>query len=184
MFPYEVFDTVTQKISNRNSWHNPLSKTFPHIRNYWSTKRFLQEFFSALWAKNFLKDIVILSLHLPPPPSPLPPLLSIKTFDTRNFVKHNCSPTEFFDTVWQKTIDRKIGKNDLNQKKNRCPKRVTHWTVPLRNDSVLPPSPFPLIQKKFRYRKFWEAQNGPLTKFLGTVRQQIFYRKSYFSPPS
>ena len=70
VFPYGVFDTVIQKTFDWKPWHNPLSKTFPHIRNYWSTKRFLQEFFSALWAKNFLKDIVILSLHLPPPASP------------------------------------------------------------------------------------------------------------------
>ena len=60
---------------------------------------------------------------------------------------------------------------------------MTHWTVPLGNDSVLPPSPLPLIQKNFRYRKIREAQKGQLTKILISLRQQIFYRKFLiFSP--
>ena len=43
----------------------------------------------------------------------------------------------------------------------------------------LPP---PLIHKIFRYQKFCEIQKGPPTKFFDTVRQQIFNRKSWFSP--
>ena len=42
-------------------------------------------------------------------------------------------------------------------------------------------SPPPLIHKLFRYQKFCETKKGSTTKFFGTVRQQIFCRKSWFS---
>ena len=46
--------------------------------------------------------------------------------------------------------------------------------------SLPPPPPF-LIHKIFRYQKFCKTQKGSPTKFFGTVRQQIFYRKSWYS---
>ena len=42
-----------------------------------------------------------------------------------------------------------------------------------------PPSLFPNI---FRYQNFSGTQKGSPTKFFGTVRQQIFYRKSWYAP--
>ena len=37
----------------------------------------------------------------------------------------------------------------------------------------------PFIHKFFRYQKFCETQKVSPTKFFGTVKQQIFYRKTY-----
>ena len=42
------------------------------------------------------------------------------------------------------------------------------------------PSP-PLIHKFFRYQKFCETKKSSPTKIFGTVGQQMFYRKSWYS---
>ena len=46
---------------------------------------------------------------------------------------------------------------------------------------ILPPFP-PLIPNIFRYQRFSETQKGSLTKFFGTLRQEIFDGKSWYSP--
>ena len=50
---------------------------------------------------------------------------------------------------------------------------------PPSSSSCAPP---PLIHKFFRYQTFCETQMVSPTKFFRTVRQQIFYRKSWYSP--
>ena len=103
---------------------------------------------------------------------------------------------KFFGTVRQESFDKKSWHNSLKHKIFRYPKLVTHtegfpykifrhcetksfWQIIV----ILPPPP-PLIHKFFRYQKFCETKKGSPTKFFGTVRQQIFYRKSWYSPLS
>ena len=43
-------------------------------------------------------------------------------------------------------------------------------------------SPSPLIHKFFRHQKLCWTKKGSPTKFFGTVREQIFHRKSWSSP--
>ena len=124
----------------------------------------------------------------------LPPLIH-KLFRYRTFSEtqiRRVHSTKFFGTVRQKKFNKKSWHNSLKHKIFRYPKLVTHWRVPLRNFSALwdkklltknrdtPPSP--LIHKLFRYQKLCETKKGSSTKFFGTVREQIFYRKSWYSP--
>ena len=106
--------------------------------------------------------------------------------------QHRRVPLWNFSALRQKKFNKKSWHNSLKHKIFRYPKLVTHWRVPLRNFSTLwdkklltknrdtPPSP--LIHKFFRYQKFCETQKGSPTKIFGTVRQQIFNRKSWYSP--
>ena len=77
---------------------------------------------------------------------PSPPLLSIKVFDTRNFVKHRRSPLRSFSVLWDNSFS--IENRDI-----------------------------PLLSIKFFDTRIFSP-----TKFFGTLRQQIFYRKSWYSP--
>ena len=116
-----------------------------------------------------------------------------KVFRYPKFSETQTGPRRNFSALWdKKKFNKKSWHNSLKHKIFRYPKLVTHWRVPLRNFSALwdkklltknrdtPPSP--LIHKLFRYQKLCETKKGSPTKFFGTVRQQIFYRKSWSSP--
>ena len=83
---------------------------------------------------------------------PLPPLLSIKFFDTRKFVKHEGFPYEVFGTVRQKKIDRKS------------------WY------------PFPPPIQTFSLPEITATVKDSPTEIFGTVRQKFFDGKSWYSP--
>ena len=90
----------------------------------------------------------------------IPPPLIHKLFGYRKFseTQHRSVPLRNFSALWDKKI--------LTENRDA--------------PSLLPSSL--LIHKFFRSQKFCETQKGYPTKFFGTARQQIFYRKSWYSP--
>ena len=102
------------------------------------------------------------------------------------------SSTKFFGTVRQQFFYRKSWYCPLRNKIFRYRKfsETQHRRVPLRNFSVQWDNKFSienrdiaLLEKNFSIPEiFWNtAQKGFSTKFFGTVRQQIFYRKPWYS---
>ena len=145
---------------------------------------FTKQFVSDLWDKKFQQNHDA-------------PLLSTKIFLLPEIfwnTYQKCSSTKFLGTLRQKNVDTKSWHNSLKRKIFRYPKLVTHWRIPLRKISALwdkkkfdrkswyslPP---PLLLNKifFDTIKLWEKKGSP-TKFFGTVRQQIFFRKLWCSP--
>ena len=117
-------------------WYQKISETLKgSLTNFFCTVR-QQLFDGKLWYS-----------LLPPCPQ-----LSIKFFDTRNFLKHIRGLYEKFATMRQKIINGKS------------------WYS-------LPPS---FIHKIFRYRYFSETQKGSSTNFFGTVRQKKLNGKSWY----
>ena len=99
---------------------------------------------------------------------PSPPLLSMKFFDTRNFVKHRRSPLRSFSVLWDNRFS------------------IENRDIPLLGIKFFDTWNF--LTQGFLYEmiRYWdktsETQKGSSTKFFGTVRQQFFYRKSWYSP--
>ena len=103
--------------------------------------------------KNIKRKILI----LPPSPSPL----SIKFFATRNFVKHRRVPLRDFSALWDKTFSMEI----LDIPPLLC---INFFAT----ENFL----------KHSTEGFCETEKSFPTQFFGTVRQQIFYWKSWYSP--
>ena len=196
----KFFGTLRQQIFFRKSWYSPLrhkilryvklsetqkgsstkwfgteTKLFwrkilipapflnPNIFRYqkFSETRVPLRNFSVLWDKNFdMKSWYSL------PPSP--PLLSMKFFDTRNLVKHRRSPLRNFSVLWDNRFS------------------IENRDIPLLGIKFFDTWNF--LTQGFLYEmiRYWdktsETQKGSSTKFIGTVRQQFFYRKSWYSP--
>ena len=130
------------------------------------------------------------------PPSPPPSLLSISFFDTRIFVDHRrpplrnfryCEPTK----VWQRNviIAPSLPPSLLSIIFFDTRIFVDHRRVPLRNLSVLWDSQLSMencditfSSKNFSIPELNYILMGSPTKFFATVRQQIFWRKSWYSP--
>ena len=77
-------------------------------------------------------------------------------FDTRKFLKDRRVPLRSFPTMTEKKFDKKT--------------------------SYAPQSPTLVIQKILRQQKSIQTQKCSPTKFFGTVRQQIFEWRSWYSP--
>ena len=130
-----------------------------------------------------------------------------KNFDTKswhNSLKHKIFrypklvtywrfPLRNFSALWdQKNFDTKSWHNSLKHKIFGYPKLATHWRFPLPNFSELwdrhfltdnRDTPSPLFSLNFfDTRSFVKQSRVPLRSIFGTVRQQFFYRKLWFSP--
>ena len=128
---------------------------------------------------------------------PSPPFLSIIFFSIPDFfwyTDQRGSPTKFFSTETKK-ISTKLWDKSLKHKIFRYPKLVTHWRFPLRNFSalwdrhfwrkivILPPPLPPLIHKFFSVPEiFWNKEGFPYEVFSVLWDNNIFYRKSWYSP--
>ena len=126
------------------------------------------------------------------------PLLGIKFFDTRNFLKHRKVPTPTVSSTvrpkksigkfWYSSllIHKLFRSRKISDNKNRM--------IPLRSFSVLrgkkvstencatPSLTALLIQKIHQNLKFCEEQKGSSTKVFGIFRQKIFDGKFWYSP--
>ena len=136
------------------------------------------KFFGTVRQK-FWHKIVIL------PPFNPPPLLSIKFFDTGNFVKQKVSPTKFFGTLRQQFFYRKSWYSPLIHKifryQNFSP---TKFFGTLEQQIFYRKSWYSLLKHEFfRYVKLSETQKGSSTNWFGTVRQK-FWHKIVIIPPS
>ena len=121
---------------------------------------------------------------------PSSPILSMKFFDTRNFLKHSSiSLTKFFGTVRQKKFDRKSWYAPLVHKIFRYSKLVKHLRVPLwkfrywhmkkstENCATPPPdwkSWYPPHAKKFSSHETLSNREGSPRKFFGEMRHKFF----------
>ena len=151
--PYEFFRQCETKNFRRKILilpPPPLIQTFSLPVIFWNTvqKGSPMKFFGTVRQQIFDGKS---RYYLPPPTPPPPPsLLSIKFFETRNFLKQKGSSTKWFgsDTkqFWRKIV-------------------------------ISAPS---LIPNIFRHQKFSETQKGSSTKFFGTVRQKFFNGKLWY----
>ena len=128
------------------------------------------------------------------PTNPWYPLLCMKMFDKRIFLKHQSVLHWNISVQWDKNFDGKswyyaphtliqtFSIPEINETLKDPPPPPTEIFGTVRQkifDRKSWNSPPPLIHKLFRYRKFSEtAQKGSPTKFFGTVRQKNFDRKS------
>ena len=91
VFPYEVFRYFETTNSQMKSWFSPLKHKFFRYQNFSKTQKASSaNFFQNCETTNFWQKIAIL-------PSPF---LSIKTFDTRIFLKHRRVPLPSFFVLW------------------------------------------------------------------------------------
>ena len=127
------------KFSTQNHDRRPISypQPFPIRENSWNTEWFHYETFRNWETKQLRRKIVII-----PPPPPNSPLLSNKTFDNWEFLKHRRGPLRHFWALRDKTTSTE----------NR------DW-------------PAPLILETFRYQKYSETQECSSAKLFGTGRQ-------------
>ena len=164
---------MRQKNFDRKSWSPPLNHKIFRYQKFSETqiRGVPLRKFSALWDKKILTE------------NRDPPLLSIKFFDTRNFLKHrsegflyeifrHCETKKF----WQKIVIPPLLSIKFFDTRNFVKQR----RVPLRSFSVLWDNKFsienrdiPLLGKIIRYPKFSETQTGSSTKFFGTVRENF-----------
>ena len=152
--PTKIFGTVREQIFYRKSWYSPhRHKVFRYPKLMKHWRVPLQKF-SALWGKKFSTED--LDTPTPHPTHPPPHPLIHKLFRYQKFSETQIRrvPLRNFSALWdKKTFDKES------------------WY-----------SPSPLIHKIFRHQKLCETKKGSPTKFFGTVREQIFYRKSWSSP--
>ena len=113
-----------------------------------------------------------------------------KFFQNRKFCEtFKGSPTKIFGTVRQTNFDGKTWDPPLIQnffhtrkflKRRRAPLRIFSFrscgTKTFRQYCDAPPP----MHEIFQYQKFFEAQNGSLTKFFSTERQKFFDGKSWY----
>ena len=140
----------------------------------------------VLWDKNVLtENRETASLH---------PHID-KSFGYKKFCKtQKCSPTKFL-VLWDNKYplqNRDIPFLDINNfdARNYWLLGVPHRILTARRDKKkfvenrdLHSLPLPqIIHEVFRYQNFSETEKCSPTKFFGTVRQQIFYRKSWHNP--
>ena len=120
-----------------------------------------------------------------------PPPLSILTFfDTRNVLKNRRVPLRNFSVLWDKNFDMKSWYSLppspplLSIKVFDTRNFVKHRRSPLRSFSVLWDNSFSIENRDIPLLsiKFFDTRIFSPTKFFGTLRQQIFYRKSWYSP--
>ena len=112
-----------------------------------------------------------------------PLLLSIKFFDTRNFLKHRRVALRTFSVLWDKNFDKKMWytSSSLIHKIFRytdfSEAQTCSPTKPLdsaRQNINSTKRRYPLLMRKiFRNSIFSETQKGSPTKFFGTVRQKF-----------
>ena len=83
------------------------------------------------------------------------------------FLKHRTVHLRSFSIRCDKKRSTENSEKMLLSRKFRYPEPMTHWTVPLRNDSVLPPSPLPLIQKQIPIPESLRSTEGATYQVIG-----------------
>ena len=170
VFPYEVFRYFETTNSQMKSWFSPLKHKFFRYQNFSKTQKASSaNFFQNCETTNFWQKIAIL-------PSPF---LSIKTFDTRIFLKHRRVPLPSFFVLWDNKFSIEDRVIPLWGKKFDNRIFLKHRRLLLRSFSTLrqknfdretwyvrPSKPSPLLPKKFSTPKvLWNTEVFPYNVF-------------------
>ena len=118
------------------------------------------------------------------------PLLCMKNFGTRSFLKPGRVLLGTFSVLWDKRNPTKEHDVPFYCMKISDTRRILiHKGPPTKIFGTVRQTfgkswiPFPLILKNYPHRIISETQKGSSTKCFGSVRQKNFDGKSYYSPP-